>query len=181
MEVVRGRGEGGIGYGVRRGLSERSAGIAYQVRFLLSIILAVLLMALQVIVSSILCPHTTDTDATMLSSTSTIVQVEEARVDIPRWLRKRWVGVRQEGGFKPLKGGQSKRSAGGCIPAFIIIIVANRYDRNRSPSGRPNKYHFTRCNSQSLTSHPYPHNDNDAPRLSFPRNKRDLEQSGRGC
>jgi len=58
---------------VRRGLSERSAGIAYQVRFLLPIILAVPLMALQVIVSSILPrPHTTDTDATMLSSTSTI-------------------------------------------------------------------------------------------------------------
>ena len=33
---------------VRRGLSERSAGIAYQVRFLLPIILAVPLMALQI-------------------------------------------------------------------------------------------------------------------------------------
>jgi len=105
--------------------------MVYQVCFLLPIILAVPLMALQVVSSILLRPHTTDMDATMLSSTSTIrVQVEEARVDIPRWLRKRWVGVRQEGGFKPLKGGQSKRSAGVCIPAFIIIYFANRYDRN---------------------------------------------------
>jgi len=95
MEVVRGRGEGGIGYGVRRGLSERSAGITYQV-----------------IVSSILRPHTTDTDATMLSSTSTIVQVEEARVDIPRWLHKGWVGVRQEGRFNTLEGWAVKEISG---------------------------------------------------------------------
>ena len=124
MEGVRGRGEGGIGYGVRRGLSERSAGIAYQVRFLLSIILAVLLMALQVIVSSILLrPHTTDTDATMLSSTSTIrVQVEEARVDILRWLRKRWLGVRQEGGFNTLEGWAVKEISGGVYPRFYYHL-----------------------------------------------------------
>ena len=122
MEVVRGRGEGGIGYGVRRGLSERSAGIAYQVRFLLSIILAVLLMALQVIVSSILRPHTTDTDATMLSSTSTIVQVEEARVDIPRWLHKGWVGVRQEGGVNTLEGWAVKEISGGVYPRLYYHL-----------------------------------------------------------
>src|ERR1700735_1477873 len=57
---------------VRRGLSERGGGIVYQVCFLLPIILAVPLMALQVISSILLRPHTTDMDATMLSSTSTI-------------------------------------------------------------------------------------------------------------
>jgi hypothetical protein len=104
--------------------------MVYQVCFLHPIILAVQLMVLQVVSSILLRPHTTDMD-TILSSTSTIcVQVEEVQVDIPQWLCKRWVGVRQEGGFKPLKGGQSKRSPGVCIPAFIIIYFANRYDRN---------------------------------------------------
>src|ERR1700729_2033804 len=122
MEVVRGRGEGGIGYGVRRALSERALQIAYLQPFLLSIILAVLLMALQVIVSSILRPHTTDTDATMLSSTSTIVQVEEVRVDIPRWLHKGWVGVRQEGGFNTLEGWAVKEISGGVYPRFYYHL-----------------------------------------------------------
>jgi hypothetical protein len=41
----------------------------------------------------------------MLSSTSHIrVQVEQARMDILRWIGKRWVGVRQEGGFDELEG-----------------------------------------------------------------------------
>ena len=41
----------------------------------------------------------------MLSSTSHIrVQVEQTRMDIIRWLRKRWIGVRQVGGFDSLEG-----------------------------------------------------------------------------
>ena len=52
------------------------------------------------------------------------------------------MGGRQAGSM-PLKGGQSKRSSGVCICAFIIIYFANQYDRNRSPNGRTNKYHFT--------------------------------------
>lgn len=39
----------------------------------------------------------------MLSPTSHVrVQVEQARVDILRWLRRRWIGVKQEGGFDKL-------------------------------------------------------------------------------
>jgi hypothetical protein len=70
---------------------------------------------LQIIVSSILLrPHATETDATMLSSTSTFrVLVEELKMDILRWLRKRWVGVRQEGGFNTLKGWAVKEISGG--------------------------------------------------------------------
>lgn len=41
----------------------------------------------------------------MLSSTSHIrIQVDQARMDIVRWLRRRWVNVRQEGGFDQLEG-----------------------------------------------------------------------------
>ena len=54
----------------------------------------------------------------------------------------RTMGGRQAGSM-PLKGGQSKRSSGVCICAFIIIYFANQYDRNQSPNGRTNKYHFT--------------------------------------
>ena len=39
----------------------------------------------------------------MLSATSHVrVQVEQARMDILRWLRRRWVGVKQESGFDKL-------------------------------------------------------------------------------
>jgi hypothetical protein len=80
----------------RRGLNERCAGMVYQVSFFHSH-LSSLIELLQIIVSSILLrPHATETDATMLLSTSTIrVLVEELRMDILRWLRKRWMGVRQ--------------------------------------------------------------------------------------
>ncbi|KAG6916252.1 hypothetical protein DXG01_007709 [Tephrocybe rancida] len=60
----------------------------------------------QTLVSSILLrPHPTETDAPMLSSTSHIrVQVEQTRVDLLKWIGKRWLGVRQEGGFDQLEG-----------------------------------------------------------------------------
>ncbi|KAG5731816.1 hypothetical protein E4T56_gene4262, partial [Termitomyces sp. T112] len=58
------------------------------------------------LVSSILLrPHTTETDAPMLSPTSHVrVQVEQARVDLLKWIGKRWLGIRQEGGFDQLEG-----------------------------------------------------------------------------
>lgn len=40
----------------------------------------------------------------MLSSTSHVrVQVEQTRMDVIRWLRRRWLGVKQEGGFNDLE------------------------------------------------------------------------------
>ncbi|KAI0915857.1 hypothetical protein AcV5_003350 [Taiwanofungus camphoratus] len=74
---------------VRRGMKEKNAASLYQT-----------------LVSSVLLrPHVTETDETMLSSTSHIrVQVEQARMDILRWLRRRWLGVKQEGGFDALEG-----------------------------------------------------------------------------
>ncbi|KAF9242262.1 hypothetical protein BU15DRAFT_86859 [Melanogaster broomeanus] len=74
---------------LKRGMSERYAATVYQT-----------------LVSSILLrPHATETDSTMLSQTSHIrSQVEETRLDLVRWLRKRWMGIRQEGGFDALEG-----------------------------------------------------------------------------
>ncbi|KAF7970942.1 hypothetical protein HWV62_22596 [Athelia sp. TMB] len=82
---------------VKRGLSEQSAGMVYQV-----------------LVSSILLrPHITERDSTMLSSTSRIrEQVEAVRMEVLKWLRKRWVGVRQEGGFNDLEGWAIKEISG---------------------------------------------------------------------
>ncbi|THH00388.1 hypothetical protein EW145_g7088, partial [Phellinidium pouzarii] len=69
---------------VRRGMSESNAGT---------------------LVSSILLrPHPTVPNETLLSSISHIrIQVEQARTDLIRWLRRRWVGVRQESGFDTLE------------------------------------------------------------------------------
>ncbi|KAI5117741.1 hypothetical protein M0805_004930 [Coniferiporia weirii] len=73
---------------VRRGMSESNAGMLYQT-----------------LVSSILLrPHPTEPNESLLSSISQIrVQVEQTRMDLIRWLRRRWVGVRQEGGFDALE------------------------------------------------------------------------------
>ncbi|TFK46743.1 hypothetical protein OE88DRAFT_1720946 [Heliocybe sulcata] len=83
---------------VLRGLSEKNAAMVYQT-----------------LVSSILLrPHATETDQTMLSSTSHVrVQVEDTRVDVLRWLRKKWMGVRQTGGFDKLEGWALKEISGG--------------------------------------------------------------------
>ena len=74
-----------------------------------------ILTQLQTLVSSILLrPHATDTDATMLPSTSHIrVQVEDTRMDLLKWLKKKWVGVQQEGGFNDLEGWAVKEISGG--------------------------------------------------------------------
>ena len=59
----------------------------------------------------------------MLSSTSAIrVQVEETRMDILRWLRKKWVGVRQEGGFNTLDGWAVKEISGGAYFSPSLLI-----------------------------------------------------------
>ncbi|KAG5642183.1 hypothetical protein DXG03_003446 [Asterophora parasitica] len=76
---------------VGRGVSEQNAAQLYQASTLVSSIL--------------LRPHATDTDAPMLSSTSHIrVQVEQARIDLLKWIGKRWLQIRQEGGFDELEG-----------------------------------------------------------------------------
>ncbi|KAI0266571.1 hypothetical protein BC834DRAFT_935617 [Gloeopeniophorella convolvens] len=74
---------------IQRGFSDKNAGTLYQA-----------------LVSSILLrPHASDPNATMLPSTSLIRnRVEETRVELLRWMKKRWVGIRMEGGFDRLDG-----------------------------------------------------------------------------
>ena len=56
---------------------------------------------IQALVSAVLLrPHPQESDKSLLSSTSQIrVQVEQTRLDILRMIRRRWVSIRQEGGF----------------------------------------------------------------------------------
>ncbi|KAH9177589.1 hypothetical protein EDB89DRAFT_2090074 [Lactarius sanguifluus] len=74
---------------VQRGFTEKSAGRLYQV-----------------LVSSILLrPHASDPNLTMLPPTSLVRhRVEETRVELLRWMKKRWVVIRMEGGFDKLDG-----------------------------------------------------------------------------
>ena len=55
----------------------------------------------QALVSAVLLrPHLQESDKSLLSSTSQIrVQVDQTRLDILRMIRRRWVLIRQEGGF----------------------------------------------------------------------------------
>jgi hypothetical protein len=110
-------------------LNEWCAAIVYQActLFLHSLAYINLLLSSsgQIIVSSILFrPHATDSEATKLSSTSAIrSQVEEPRMDILRWLRKRWVGLRQEGGFNAFQGWAVKEISGGAFDLLFFFLV----------------------------------------------------------
>ena len=50
----------------------------------------------------------------MLSATSYLrVQTEQTRVDVVKWLRRRWVSVKQAGGFDKLEGWSLKELSHG--------------------------------------------------------------------
>ncbi|PAV14711.1 hypothetical protein PNOK_0978900 [Pyrrhoderma noxium] len=69
---------------IRRGMNDNNVVKLYQA--LVSVVL--------------LRPHPQESDKSLLSSTSQIrVQVEQTRLDILRMIRRRWVSIRQEGGF----------------------------------------------------------------------------------
>jgi hypothetical protein len=58
----------------------------------------------------------------MLSATSHMrVQTEQARVDVVKWLRRRWVGVKQAGGFDRLEGWSLKELSHGERLSFPIV------------------------------------------------------------
>lgn len=59
----------------------------------------------------------------MLSSTSHVrVQVEQTRSDVIRWLRRRWINVRQEGGFEGMQEWALKELAQG-KRIFVSIVI----------------------------------------------------------
>ncbi|KAF9521830.1 hypothetical protein CPB83DRAFT_801138 [Crepidotus variabilis] len=60
----------------------------------------------QTLVSSILLrPHPTEVNAPLLTATSHIrIQVEQTRVELLKWIGKRWLAIRQDRGFDGLEG-----------------------------------------------------------------------------
>ncbi|KAF8527101.1 hypothetical protein JB92DRAFT_2699425 [Gautieria morchelliformis] len=109
---------------VRRGLTHQNAAIVYQT-----------------LVSSILLrPHPEDPNATVLSNTSGIrQQVEITRMDIVKWMRLRWVGVQQEGGFENLEGWALKELSHGAnvqerIPGLSLLIHTSATQRPPRPA-----------------------------------------------
>ena len=92
---------------IQRSVTEKSAGRLYQVCPLLTPLTATRLahaLEFQALVSSILLrPHASDPSVTMLSPTSFIKQkVEDTRIELLRWMKKRWVSIRMEGGLDNL-------------------------------------------------------------------------------
>ncbi|KAL1734269.1 hypothetical protein EV714DRAFT_245112 [Schizophyllum commune] len=97
---------------VIRGLSDRTAAMVYQV-----------------LVSNILLlPHHTEPNAAMLSHTSAIRQrVEHTRLDVLRFIRKRWLGIRQEGGFDDLEGWALKEISDNIeVPLEDLLLPVNQ-------------------------------------------------------
>lgn len=62
----------------------------------------------------LLRPHPSDPEAALLSSTSRVrVQAEQARMDIVRYIRRRWLTIKQDDGFTGLEGWAAKEIASG--------------------------------------------------------------------
>ncbi|KAI0760008.1 hypothetical protein C8Q74DRAFT_1293309 [Fomes fomentarius] len=81
---------------LRRGLNEKNAAMAYQA----------------VVDLVLLKPHPTDPEAALLSSTSHVrVQAEQARMDIIRYIRRRWLTIKQDDGFAGLEPWAAKEIA----------------------------------------------------------------------
>ena len=81
----------------------------------------------------LLRPSPKDPTSSLLSSTSQIrVQVEQTRFDILRMIRRRWVSIRQEGGFDSMEQWAIKEIADGKEFSDVIVIVTmsakNRWD-----------------------------------------------------
>ncbi|KAI0031847.1 hypothetical protein K488DRAFT_51136 [Vararia minispora EC-137] len=94
---------------LRRGFSDKTAGMLYQ-----TLVASVLLRA-----------SLDDPSKTMLSTTSQIrARVEDTRADLIRWLRKRWIGVRQEGGFDDLESWALKEISHGKAAAAVGSSVS---------------------------------------------------------
>jgi len=74
---------------ITRGVNERNAVVLYQT----------------LVSSTPLRLHPAEANAPMLSSASQIrIRVEQARVDILRWISQHWIVIRHKGGFDELEG-----------------------------------------------------------------------------
>ncbi|KAF8632501.1 hypothetical protein AX17_004825, partial [Amanita inopinata Kibby_2008] len=104
-------------------------------------------MLYQTLVSSVLLrPSNTDPTQVMLSSTSHIrVQVEQTQAELLRWIGKRWLNIRQEGGFDDLDGWAVKEISDAIdisvedllipVPKGATLRVRNAHGQSRNFGG----------------------------------------------
>jgi hypothetical protein len=115
-----------------------------------------MLMFAQTLVNILLRPHLTDEDAAMLSTTSHIrVQVEDARADLIRYIRKRWMGMHQQGGFDGLEGSVIKEISRGMLLCACAILPSDA----RAPffcKKKKKSWGFQLMTSYHPLSHPTP-------------------------
>ncbi|KAH6913748.1 hypothetical protein BKA70DRAFT_1518463 [Coprinopsis sp. MPI-PUGE-AT-0042] len=115
----------------------------------------------QTLVSSILLrPHPNEENAPLLSATSPIrTTVESTRLELLRWIGKRWIGIRQEGGFDALEGWALKETSN-----YIEVPLEDLFNPNPKPSSSaprsnsPNLHHNTSARSKHLrpvSQHPH--------------------------
>ncbi|KAH6906219.1 hypothetical protein BKA70DRAFT_439528 [Coprinopsis sp. MPI-PUGE-AT-0042] len=115
----------------------------------------------QTLVSSILLrPHPNEENAPLLSATSPIrTTVESTRLELLRWIGKRWIGIRQEGGFDALEGWALKE-----ISDHIEVPLEDLFNPNPKPSSSaprsnsPNLHHNASARSKHLrpvSQHPH--------------------------
>ncbi|KAF9030400.1 hypothetical protein BJ165DRAFT_1535704 [Panaeolus papilionaceus] len=128
----------------------------------------------QTLVSSILLrPHPTEGNASMLSATSHIrVQVEQTRVELLKWIGKRWLEIRNARGFDALDGWALKE-----ISDDIEVPI----DDLLSPPAYTNTPHGSSTSTPRHSGHRSPNsspnaNNSTASAGSKHRNTRNLHQ-----
>lgn len=80
----------------------------------------------------LLRPHPTEPNETLLSNTSHIrVQVEQTRIDLLRWMTRRWIQIRLEKGFDSMESWALKEiSDGEKFWSFTVSAADNISLRN---------------------------------------------------
>jgi len=74
-------------------------------------------------------PHATEQNDTLLSAQSRVrAIVEKTREDVLRWLRRRWMGVRQEAGFNAVATWALKEISDGQQSNINIALRLAVYD-----------------------------------------------------
>lgn len=116
---------------LRRGLNEKNAAMAYQVSAIDFFHPSLLLSSAsrQAVVDLVLLkPHPTDPEAALLSSTSQVrVQAEQARMDIIRYIRRRWLTIKQDDGFAGLEPWAAKEIANGESRPYLVTRILTRF------------------------------------------------------
>lgn len=107
----------------------------------------------------------------MLSQTSQLrAQVEEARVDLLKWIRKRWMGVRQEGGFDALEGWSIKEISQGAVYVQNFIhslhVLIHHFPLLIPNHLQPARRNFSRDRSSCRRSY-LPRTTSHPPKSSF--------------